>query len=349
MIESGYEVRRILPGNRHAAEQLDALLAKEGISRDGNLEYTIGLYDADGRLVATGSVFKNTLRCMAVDSNHQGKGLLNRVTSLLVEYQANREIFELFLYTKCSTAKFFGDLGFFEICRVSDQVVFMENRRNGFSDYLSKLGEPGAGPRRSAIIMNANPFTLGHRHLVERASAESDTVHLFVVSEDASLVPAKVRYRLVKEGVGDLPNVVLHPTGPYMISSATFPSYFIRDSRDIILAQARLDIQVFAHIAKKLMITARYVGEEPFSELTGLYNDVMRQELTAAGIDCVIIPRKEQGGEAISASTVRQYIQRGELERLSAMVPESTLRYFSSPEGAETVVRIRQAENVVHY
>ena len=44
-------------------------------------------------------------------------------------------------------------------------------------------------PKVAAIVMNANPFTLGHQYLVEKAAAENDLVHLFMVSEDASLFP----------------------------------------------------------------------------------------------------------------------------------------------------------------
>ena len=103
MFES-YEEARIYPGDRRGQRQLDALLEKEGIRRDGNLEYTLGLYDGDYRLIATGSCYKNTLRCLAVDSSHQGEGLLNHIVSRLVEHKAQEGVFHLFLYTKCDKA-----------------------------------------------------------------------------------------------------------------------------------------------------------------------------------------------------------------------------------------------------
>lgn len=86
--------------------------------------------------------------------------------------------------------------------------------------------------------MNANPFTLGHLYLTERASAENDTVHLFMVSEDASLIPFKVRRRLVTEGTSHLDNIIYHDSGPYIISSATFPSYFQKDMDSVIESHA---------------------------------------------------------------------------------------------------------------
>ena len=42
-------------------------------------------------------------------------------------------------------------------------------------------------------MMNANPFTLGHLHLVERAASENDTLHLFILSEEAGPIPFLIR------------------------------------------------------------------------------------------------------------------------------------------------------------
>ena len=197
--------------------------------------------------------------------------------------------------------------------------------------------------------MNANPFTLGHQYLVETAAAACDTLHLFVVSEDASLVPFAVRKKLVAEGVAHLPNVVLHDSGPYIISNATFPSYFLKDEAAVISGHARLDLAVFTKIAKALNITARYVGEEPTSQVTGLYNQIMQEQLPRAGIDCIIVPRKEVNGKAISASTVRQCLQTGDWNTLETLLPQTSLAYFRSPEARIIIDRIRKAENVVHY
>ena len=59
---SDYTVSRILPTDKRAVRQMDALLEKEGIERDKNLDYSIGLFDDNYDLVATGSCFANTLR-----------------------------------------------------------------------------------------------------------------------------------------------------------------------------------------------------------------------------------------------------------------------------------------------
>lgn len=369
---SEYTISQIKPTDKRGVRQMDALLQQEGIERDKNLDYSVGLFDEDYELAATGSCFSNTLRCLAVSSDHQGEGLLNQVLSHLMEYQYGRGNTNLFLYTKCNTAKFFGDLGFHEIARVDGKVVFMENRRQGFSSYLENLkketensglngglagkadskadGTGNTAPANiGAVIMNANPFTLGHQYLLEQASAQVDLLHVFVVSEDVSLVPLSVRERLVREGSAHLNNLVYHQTGPYMISNATFPSYFLKDSDTVIRSHAKLDIEVFLHIAKALGVTARFVGEEPFSQVTGIYNQVMKEELEASGIACHIIPRKADADGAISASSIRTLIKDGNFEALKEKVPEPTYRYFTSPEAEPVIKKIQDTAEVRHY
>ena len=159
----------ISPTNKRARAQMDALLEREGIERDRNLTYSAAIYDDDGQMIATGSLFENTLRCLAVDGAHRGEGLMAVIVAHLVQAQLERGNTHLFLYTKIDSAKFFAPLGFTEIARVDGRLVFMENRRDGFARYLKSLA-PYAGERPgAALVMNANPFTLGHAALAERA------------------------------------------------------------------------------------------------------------------------------------------------------------------------------------
>ena len=347
---SEYAVSKVYSSDKHSNSQIEKLLLAEGIRRDRNLDYTCAVYDEDYNVIATGSCFGNTLRCMAVSHEHQGEGLMNQVVSHLVQHEYERGINHLFLYTKCNSAKFFGDLGFYEIVRIADQVVFMENRRTGFSDYLSELSKTKRdGKNVAALVLNANPFTLGHKFLVEKAAGENDILHVFIVSEDASLVPFDVRKRLVIAGTSHLHNIVYHDTGPYIISGATFPSYFQKDDEAVIESHANLDLEIFVRIAESLGINARYVGEEPKSLVTGIYNRIMSAKLPEHGIRCVIVPRKMEGGRVISASDVRQAIKDGRLDEIRGLVPESTYEYFAGGEGEGVIARIRETENVIHY
>ena len=339
----------IRSSDKRAMAQVDGLLAREGLRRDGHLDYTCGIFDENGNLIATGSAFGNTLRCLAVDGRHQGEGLMNQIVSHLSQLQAERGNARLFLYTKPRSAPFFGDLGFYEIARVEDRLVFMENRRHGFSGYCAALEETKRKGCSAVVVMNANPFTLGHLHLVERAAAENDAVHLFLLSEEAGPIPFAVRRRLVREGTARLPNVICHDSGPYIISAATFPSYFLRDGDEAIQAHAALDLELFGKIAPCLNIRRRYAGEERASHVTALYNEAMRRRLPELGVECRVIPRLEQGGRPVSASDVRQAIHDGRLEDIRPLVPESVRDYFRSPEAAPVIRAIQSSAEVVHY
>lgn len=344
-----YSIAEVSPKDGRAMAEIDGLLEREGLRRDRNLDYTCAVYDEEFRVAATGSCFGNTLRCFAVDGAHQGEGLLNLVLTHLTEVQYARGNFRLFLCTKPSAVKFFSDLGFYEIARVDGTLVFMENRRDGFRNYLRDLAKTRREGSAAAVVMNANPFTLGHQYLAETAAASCGTLHLFLVSEDVSLIPFAVRKRLVREGTAHLPNAVLHDGGPYIISAATFPSYFLEDGDAVIEGHARLDLAVFAKIAEAMGISARFVGEEPFSRVTGLYNRIMSAELPKAGTGCVVVPRKEAGGGPVSASAVRRLLQEGGAEAVRELVPPSTYAYFASPEAAPVLERLRRAGNVAHY
>lgn len=346
---SDYAISQVYPTDRRSLSQIDTLLKEEGISRDANLDYTCAMYDENYQIIATGSCFSNTLRCFAVSSDHQGEGLLNQILTHLIDIQYQRGNLHLFLYTKISTAKFFKDLGFYEIARVDETLVFMENRRNGFAGYLSDLSRTKKEGFSAALVMNANPFTLGHQYLVEKAASECDTLHVFIVSEDASLVPFSVRKKLVLEGTSHLPNVICHDSGPYIISNATFPSYFQKDEAAVIESHAMLDLTIFAKIAAVLGIRQRYVGEEPTSLVTGIYNRIMEKKLPEHGISCAVIPRRTSDGAAISASTARQAIKDGDWALLSRLVPQTTLDFFQSREAEPIIQNIRREANVIHY
>ena len=345
---SEFYIEQIDIHDARALAMVDALLLREGIRREKNLDYICAMFDEDGRAVATGSCFGNTLRCFAVSGEHQGEGLLNQVVTHLIEWQAARGQLHLFLYTKADTARFFSDLGFHEISRVDGRLVFMENRRNGFTDYLRHLEKDRREGVSAAVVMNANPFTLGHQYLAEQAAAACDTLHLFVVSEDLSFFPFSVRRKLVELGTAHLSNVILHDCGPYIISSATFPGYFLKDETEIVEGQARLDVEIFKRIASTLNVTGRWAGEEPLSQVTMLYNRIMAEELPRAGIRFVELPRLKNQDTAISASAVRICLKNGDFKALEKLVPASTLAFLTGGEAAPVLEKLRRSENVAH-
>ncbi|MGT2751644.1 [citrate (pro-3S)-lyase] ligase [Streptococcus porcinus] len=345
-----FTVSEIFPSDKLNQNKVTQLLEDAGIKRDQNLDYTCGIFEEDGTLIATGSLFANSLRCFAICKRYSGSALLNTLVTHLINIQFERGNTHLFVYTKPDTSKFFKDLGFYTITEIPNMVTFMENRKSGFADYLKKLKkESGPSKESAAIVMNANPFTLGHLYLAEKACAENKHVHLFMVSEDSSLIPFAVRKELIMAGTAHLDNLFYHETGPYIISQATFPSYFQKDQENVIISQAKLDINIFVAIAQELGITRRYVGEEPTSFVTNLYNETMQKQLPKNDITYIMTPRKEINGQTISASTVRQLIKNGDIEFVRNFVPKTTFDYLTSHKAKDIINNIQKKNNVIHY
>lgn len=178
-----------------------------------------------------------------------------------------------------------------------------------------------------AIVMNCNPFTMGHRYLVEEALKKVDYLYLFVVEEDRSRFPFEERYRMVCEGVKDLPNVCAVPSGRFVLSASTFTAYFEKEQLQEETVDAAMDLEIFArYVAPGLHISKRFVGEEPTDRVTYQYNRQMQKMMMEYGIDVIEIPRKECGGQVISASTVRKCMDAGDWEMLERILPESSLK-----------------------
>lgn len=192
-----------------------------------------------------------------------------------------------------------------------------------------RAGEKGPVQRVGGVVVNCNPFTLGHRYLIEEAYRMTDFLYIFVVEEDLSDFSFQDRFQMVCLGTNDLRNVKVLPSGEYLGSKETFPQYFKKDAVDEI-RDTDYDAYIFADvIAKELGISVRFVGEEPFDKVTAAYNRTLKRILPAAGVEVVEIPRKEDvNGDIISASSVRKCIKDKDRERLHTLLPVSTIQYL---------------------
>lgn len=182
-----------------------------------------------------------------------------------------------------------------------------------------------------SVIVNCNPFTNGHHYLISQASKLVDSLIVFVVEEDKSFFSFNDRYKLVKQGLNDIKNVFVLPSGKFMISTLTFPGYFIKDMPEAVGFDMSKDIMIFGkYIAPEFNITKRFLGEEPYDIVTKKYNENLKETLSEYNIEVVIFPRKKEGNEIISASRVRNYIKNKEFEKLKNFVPDTTLQYIKS-------------------
>lgn len=183
--------------------------------------------------------------------------------------------------------------------------------------------------RIGAIVMNGNPFSKGHRYLVEHAMQYVEFLILFVVEEDVSLFPFEERFHMVKEGVKDLDNVMVVPSGEFILSRNTYTEYFTKQEDELVVSNAEYDLNIFAdYIAKPLRITYRFAGEEPVDRITDIYNKTMKRILPQKGITFVEIPRIMTEEEIVSASRVRKYLEIEDYEKAFSLLPETTIQYI---------------------
>lgn len=321
------ELTGALTGQKRA--QWEALLGRTGLEPDNQIEATVLVWE-DGELIATGSRQGNLLKCIAVDAMHQGQDLTATVLTQLRQDAFRQGHTHLFLYTKPQNKYMFRSLFFYPIAQTK-QVLLMENKTDGIQAFLDTLPVSHTGGTVGAAVMNCNPFTKGHRYLIETAAKECDHLYIFVLSEDKSEFPAKDRIEMVRLGTANLHNVTVLPTGPYLISSATFPTYFLKERDNAEQVHCLLDIEIFCnYFAKKFGITRRYVGTEPLSPMTDQYNEALAAHLPQRGIQLRLIPRKETDGTPISASAVRAYLADGNLAALKTLLPQTTLEYLKN-------------------
>ncbi|KUO75058.1 MAG: [citrate [pro-3S]-lyase] ligase [Clostridia bacterium BRH_c25] len=331
--------------NEAERSELSEFLKRQGLLLEADIEYTIALLDGR-KIAAVGSLSERVMKCIAVDGEYKNMGLASGIVTNLINEAYARGKTHLFIYTKPENKCIFTELGFYTIAEVPEKSVLMENRSDGIKRYIDEIvNESRTKGDSGAIIVNCNPFTLGHKYLIEYAASQCRYLHVFVLWEEKSCFPAEIRYRLVKEGVRHLSNVILHSGKDYIISNATFPSYFIKTYEQWVETYARLDIEIFAkYIAPALDIRKRFAGEEPYCRVTAVYNEVMQEILPAHGIDVQILPRVGINGKPISASIVRALIRSGTIEKVSGLVPESTYRFLLSSEAEDIIRHIRETD-----
>jgi len=338
-------MERIYLKDKQGIESVREFLSHHDLILDEHIDELYVIKEND-KIIGSGAIHGCVLKCIAVDSNYQGTSIINRLMGYLINRAYELGQINLFIYTKPSSRESFEYFGFKKIAE-TENVVLLENKINGMNDYQAILKRKHKTGRIGSVVVNCNPFTNGHLHLIETASKACDHVHVFVVWEDESTFPNHIRYELIQKGIKHLKNIILHQGEDYIISQATFPSYFLRNDLDIVIEQTTLDINLFAmKIVPCLDIEARFIGKEPFNETTRTYNEVMKQELPKYGVEVVEIERMENLEEAISASRVRRLISIGDYDSLKVLVPKSTYDFLLSEVAKPIIKKIQMNFNI---
>ena len=346
--------------------RVEAFLAANGLRLAPLDRYVVVTRDEDGdEILAGGGLDGNVIKCVAVSESARSEGLMNILVSRLIAIAREEGRESVKAFTKPENEGIFKSLGFALIAS-SPNAILMENGRGGLPEYrkyLESLARPG---RNGAIVMNANPFTKGHRYLVEQAASQVDNLYVIVVKEDRSRFPYVERKAMIEAGCAGLDNVVVCEGSDYAISAATFPTYFLKKLDDATDTQIALDLDLFMnHIAKPLGVTVRFAGSEPEDALTRRYNELMAEILPGTSvavvrqdhqpdselvegsavrqarrpIDFVEIPRLEQNGNPISATSLRHALDKGNLKEAMEYIPKSTVPYLVA-DLAERALRL---------
>lgn len=356
------EIQTLNPTTPRQRQRIEALLKRNGLRFD-DMHYYAAITDDDGEMIAGGGLKGNVIKCVAVDDAHKGEAIANTLISHLIAHANEEGHSNVMLFTKPKNRQLFESLSF-RLLAEAPEAVLMETGIGGINnmvEQLKKIKEEGevckennqeckkeektnlnittpqhlntsipqplttTTPLRGVVVMNCNPFTLGHRYLIEQAAKQVERLFVMVVREDCSLFAYAERKAMVEQGVAHLENVTVIDGSEYAISQATFPTYFLKRLDDAADTQMLLDLDLFRrHIAPALGTTVRFVGTEPTDRLTRRYNQLMHEVLA----DVRETVRLEKKGNAVSASRVRKAMEQGDMSTIKQLVPPTTLPYI---------------------
>jgi len=318
---------------------LEAFLAAHHLRLEGDVERAYGIFDSGEALRGCGCAAGKLLKCFAIDESLRGQNGLGALVSRLCADRFSAGFDQLFIVTRPHNRAMFSGCGFYPVAE-TEQVMLLENRDGGVGRFLRRLPKaPEDCGSVGAIVMNCNPLTNGHLALIHRGAAECGFLYVFVVEEDRSAFPFRDRLGLVRQATEELKNVAVCPSGPYMISAMTFPTYFLKETEDPSVLQSELDVTVFGRcIAPGLGITRRFAGQEPLDPVTWTYNEMMKRLLPAMGVEFREVPRTELDGRPVSASRVRRLLREhgGVTDAVLALVPPCTGAYLLEKYGEAT-------------
>lgn len=356
-------MHELYPAIPRQRRRIEGFLQANGLRYDDVDFYAALVDESSDEIVAGGGLKGGVIKCVAVADGHKGEAVANQIVSHLIA-KANAAGHQCVkLFTKPQNRPLFESLSF-RFLAEAPEAILMETGVGGIAKYSEELRAKSeecncyllAGRNSvevdstklsvdtvkwsvGVIVMNCNPFTLGHRYLIERSSELVERLYVVVVREDCSMFSYSERKAMVSQGVKDLGNVVVVDGSDYAVSATTFPTYFLKHISDATDTQILLDLDIYLrHIAPALGANVRFVGSEPTDPLTRRYNELMRQQL---GDDHICeIPRMEKYGSVVSASRVRRAIEANSLWQAIKLVPSSTIPYII----AHLATRALQAE-----
>lgn len=313
--------------DRRSAE---ILIEEAGLRFERDFDDLVGVF-SEGRLIGCGARAGRVLKMLVVNPEFRGEGLLGDIVTELMRRGREAGYDGFFIYTRPATAPAFERLNFKPLV-AHEKVVLLEHG-NGLYHYLRERAPLMHSGENAAVVINADPFTRGHEYLIEKAAQHGDTVYVLVSSEGRFVFPIEVRLELARRGVAHIPNAVVTDTGPYVVSSATFPVYFLNPTDQPDQIRIEIDVDLFGrHIAPVFAIRTRAVGTEPLDPASRTYSQLMKRRLERWSVRLLEIERKKAGDLWINTKRVRKALAEGDMHSVEMFVPETTLAYLQMPE-----------------
>lgn len=326
-----FEIRSIPLSIKSYKNKVEKFLNDNDLRLDG-VDYYAGVFliGEDDILLGGGGLQGNVIKCIAITDDLRETGMGTKLISHLYLQAINNGEDTVRVFTKPENKEIFTSLGF-KLLATSDKAILLENG-NGlkhYCDYLASLRREG---ENGAIVMNANPFTLGHRYLIETAAKEVNNLYIIVVKENRSLFSYNDRKQMITKGTEDLKNVIICEGSDYQISNTTFPTYFLKEITDATDTQITLDLDLFSkHIAPALNIKKRFIGTEPKDILTNRYNHLIKSILPEKCIKVVEVDRlQNESNVIISATTVRECLSSFDFYDAKQLVYPTTIPFLLS-------------------
>lgn len=326
-----FEIRSIPLSIKSYKNKVEKFLNDNDLRLD-EVDYYAGVFlvGEDDVLLGGGGLQGNVIKCIAITDDLRETGMGTKLISHLYLQAINNGEETVRVFTKPENKEIFTSLGF-KLLATSDKAILLENG-NGlkhYCDYLASLRREG---ENGAIVMNANPFTLGHRYLIETAAKEVNNLYIIVVKENRSLFSYNDRKQMITKGTEDLKNVIICEGSDYQISNTTFPTYFLKEITDATDTQITLDLDLFSkHIAPALNIKKRFIGTEPKDVLTNRYNHLIKSILPKTTIEVIEVDRlQNESNVIISATTVRECLSSFDFYDAKQLVYPTTIPFLLS-------------------
>ena len=307
-----------------------ALIEAEGLQFEERYDDLVGVFEA-GEMTGCGARLGRVLKMLVVHPEHRGGAVLGEIITELMRRDCGRQSGCYFIFTKPCAIQSFERLNFRLLVQHSPSRIGLLENRNGLHQFLRRQAALARSGRNGAVVINSDPFSRGHQHLIESAAPQVERLYVFIPSDGDFAFPVDVRVMLARRGLSHLDNVTVVESGPYVLSDATFPGYFLKPGQSKDELRLEMDMALFAqHLAPFFHIDARFVGAEPLDPIARAHSRIMETCLAEHGIRLVQIARAKVGDLWINTRHIRQAISDADIERIRDFVPATTFDYLCS-------------------